>query len=728
MIKSYLKRQTKSTLILLGLIIYSTTSFATDNFNSEKAKEIKSKMWDNPSKDFTITEIPEKWNNESAVYIAKTHDLSYRKAPIINELYYDKSFHHRIKLLDKSAVEKYSEFSFAESGYYGDMKIDIYPGFKIIKPNGEEIEVSIENAVKQKLEIERQGYNTYKLAIPNLEIGDIVDFYIAEERTIRIYTKLYNFDAIIFQLNDEYPILKQKISFDVLRRCFINLKSTNGAPEFQLTQDYKGDKNQYTLVDENRESIKELRWFYPNRQLPTVKFKVSYASSMMASVSPTFLGEPGQLKSNVSKAELEKLIKYIFERTSYKGAELKKYMKSHYKKTRDLNVLARKGYYAYRNMNEVKFAEYRMLSENSTNQDLTVTDANNLSYYYRSKNIPHEILIGVPRSISTIDELILENELTVMMKVNTSSPFYISDCSEISNLGMITPDLQNTEVYSFNATKNVSDWFATKTMVPAEKSEQNLTYTESIVELENLEEDKLILNVTKEINGNPKPFFQRNLMDVYDYLADERKTYEMDDFIESLARSSRKELYAKKSAYMDNRMKNIYDVLLNMTKNDYQFEIKEVTDLSIQQTGRKENEDKFIYTFKIEANDAVKKVGQNYLIDIGKLIEGQVNLSDDELDREYDVYQPYARKFKYDIKMKIPEGYELQGFDELNFNVDNETGSFRSFASIDNNELIIRTIKDYKSNFVKKEDWPLTVEFLKAAYKFTQQKVLLRKI
>lgn len=731
MIKLFSKQLIK--LISAHLLIIISYTASADNgihTNSERALEIKKQMWHSSDPDFKITEIPQKWVDESAVYIVKTHNLSYRKAPIINELYYDKSFHHRIKLLDKTAIEQYSQFSFAENGIYGGVKYDFYPGFKVIKQTGQEIEISLKDAVKQELEVGNKGYNTYKLAIPNLEIGDIIDFYIAEERVINLYTKLYSFDPLIFQLNEEYPIMKQRISFDVLRRCYINLKSLNGAPKFKLTEEYKGDKNQYTLIDQDRESIKHLRWFFPNRQLPSVKFKVSYASSMMASATPMFLGEPGQLKSNVSNQELEKLIKYIFNVTPYSGVELKKYMKSHFKKEKDYNKLAREAYYAYRNIKYLKYAEYITLSTNEKNygnEGLSIDDAKTLSYYYRSRSIPHQVIVGVPRDISTIDELVLENELSIILKVNTTSPFYISDCSNVSTLGPISPDLQGTKAFVFDGVTSVLNWTASKTEVPVENPIQNAINMTNEIELVDLTEDKIKMTIKKEITGNQKSYYQQSLMDAYDYLPEEKKKYEMEEDFENFSRSGKKELSQKKTSYLDSRTKSLNDLLLEMTKGDYDLNITKVNNLTVEQTGRYENENDFIFSFNADVEGAIKKVGKNYLIDFGKFLEMQVKLDEEERTREYDVYQPYARKFKYDLSMIIPEGYELQGTQALNYNIENETGAFKSFASIQDNKLIVRTTKIYNLNFIEKENWPLMIEFLDAANQFTQQNILLKK-
>ena len=64
----------------------------------------------------------------------------------------------------------------------------------------------------------------------------------------------------------------------------------------------------------------------------------------------------------------------------------------------------------------------------------------------------------------------------------------------------------------------------------------------------------------------------------------------------------------------------------------------------------------------------------------------------------------------------------------MNINIDNESGSFISTAKVDGDKLIHTTKKVYKKNYDKKEAWPNYVSFLEAAYKFSQAKVVLKKV
>jgi hypothetical protein len=86
------------------------------------------------------------------------------------------------------------------------------------------------------------------------------------------------------------------------------------------------------------------------------------------------------------------------------------------------------------------------------------------------------------------------------------------------------------------------------------------------------------------------------------------------------------------------------------------------------------------------------------------------------------------RSYHNEVTVEIPEGYIVDGLEKLMYNVDNETGGFTSSAQVaEDGTLKIKTKKWYAHQYEKAEDWPKMLEFLEAAYHFTQTKILLKK-
>jgi len=134
------------------------------------------------------------------------------------------------------------------------------------------------------------------------------------------------------------------------------------------------------------------------------------------------------------------------------------------------------------------------------------------------------------------------------------------------------------------------------------------------------------------------------------------------------------------------------------------------------------------YQEKFTLKKLLSKAGKNYVFSVGELIGDQIKLDENELrGRQTDIYIPVARTLENTITVIIPDGYTVDGLQELNTSVDNESGAFVSAAKVEDNKLIITTKKLYKKNFDKKEAWANYIAFLEPAYKFSQAKVVLKK-
>ncbi|HEX6332828.1 MAG TPA: hypothetical protein VFZ78_01300, partial [Flavisolibacter sp.] len=128
--------------------------------------------------EFKVSAVPDKWKEESAVIIGQkteylfTRPASSRNAAVVRINEY---IHKRIKLQDKHSLENFSTF------YYVTMGKDGSAEYKIIKSNGREILVDMKTAIEEEKDVPaiyrpifmKMNIKSMKIAIPNLEIGDI---------------------------------------------------------------------------------------------------------------------------------------------------------------------------------------------------------------------------------------------------------------------------------------------------------------------------------------------------------------------------------------------------------------------------------------------------------------------------------------------------------------------------------------------------------------------------
>ena len=282
----------------LLFIAFSIVTFA----QSKEELEAKDFFWGSSDTYKNVTEIPEKWANESAVILYKNENYDFHKFG--KNVTYTSSVRKRIKLLDKAAVEEFSEFAFtkrfrsSKGRYTWKEKGNNYVGVKIIKPDGSEIEIDVE---KESVEVDGET----KVAIANLEIGDIIDYYFYRLEPFKA-TYAFGFDPVETNLGEEYPTVDFKLFFETENDFFINFKSFNGASKLEEIPTEKKNMRRYELVASDIEKNESIRWFYPLLELPSYKFQVYFArSGKFEDRALAFLPEKEKIiKTSVSKEEV----------------------------------------------------------------------------------------------------------------------------------------------------------------------------------------------------------------------------------------------------------------------------------------------------------------------------------------------------------------------------------------------------------------------------------------
>ena len=178
---------------------------------------------------------------------------------------------------------------------------------------------------------------------------------------------------------------------------------------------------------------------------------------------------------------------------------------------------------------------------------------------------------------------------------------------------------------------------------------------------------------------------------------------------------------------METYEKNKKDRIETIVSENYDVPIKEYG-YEVKETGRYSNDPLIIRDHFTIENEFVKKAGKNYIVEVGKFIGGQVQLREEELDRKENVYLNFAKTLQYEIAFQIPEGYTVEGLEKLKKNVQNQTGSFVSDASIKDGKVIFSATKVYAKKTYTSQQWSDMIPWLQEAYDFSQEKVMFKKI
>lgn len=698
-------------------------------------EEIREFFWGANDEYKNVTEVPEKWKNESAVILYKNVNHDYHK--FLKNVTYGRSTRERIKLLDKAAVEEYSEFTFntelkSRQGWslwsYEEGSI---VGLKIIKPDGTEREIDVENEI-----VVTDGVQ--KLAISNLEVGDILDYYSYHEKPYTWFTSI-NFDAVEEVLADEYPIVDYKFYLETENDFFISFNSLNGAPKLQKLETGKRNFRKYELVAHDLPKYDFPRWYYPMAEMPAYKFHVYFAANgKYEKRAKAFLSEKEDIV--LEKVDMDQAFDYFSEALEPGGIypDVKYYLSNQeFANDREKAIAA---YYYLRHSHLTKFIEAAYVKEAGIADypyeyyglvyfvDSAKDFVKNYAGILKKEDIDFEVVLGTPRKDGKLSELLLKENVEFFLKVNTEPPFYASYFDLHGTVGQFPEDLEGTDVYLLGADKKGRLREVKTGKLPVSNSLDNETLSEISLKI-NDDFSGVHLKSVHKYKGNPKKDEQEEKMYYENYVREDYKRYETEDFLAHVNRKKHRERYERELEALSQKIKK------NMTEKFEEtaalgLEIPEVENYNfeIQETGRYNKDDYFIYSEEFDApNVFVKKAGPNYILEIGKIIGGQVEIQDNEKERKEDIYMNYPRVYRNKIVLEIPDGYSASGYENLNTKVENETGGFQSSARLEGNTLIVETTKEYKHNYEPNENWPKMIEFLEQARQFTNEKILLKK-
>ena len=712
---------------ILFLIIASfniVLSFAQeeDTFSPSRLESIASNMkpvWNEADPDFSVSSIPAKWNDESAVIISQKTKFSFDKDASKLAVY--EITRRRIKLIDRDAVNAYSTV------YFRIGSVHDAAGVKVIKQNGTVQDVSLKNAVYMEnagdvpsnfqpyigkastyLDKSKSRIIYYKVAIPDLDPGDIIDYgtIFYDDNTVKKMSYL-EFDPIYFVCAREYPVISQKFEIYSDNNSFVNSKSTMGAPAFKESG---GNGANYSWEDRDREKMSDTRWVNRMIELPMVKFQIVFSKS--ENRSDLFIGDRGELKQNISPDELAKKMNNLYNRLdgSFYYSMAKNYLRQiGYMEMREDDFIS-KTYYVLRHMSFYKangFSSEMFASCFTQCLDL--------------RNIPYELIVTTPSTLTKPENIIFRTEPEWLVRVKGK---YVFNATPFSNPFDMKEEFLNVPAFVISLGKNPT---ASPIQLPGGQADENIT-TNTVTATMDTASRNMTVVLQRAVSGLSKQFYNSQGLAYTTAFDDDHKSYGGEDDVrgsmkgsaletfEERLRERKKEDLVKKIEYMKEELEADFD---NITRY-----IKFV----LNADGRTFKKQELNYTNTFELADMVKLADKNLLVSVPALMGQQLYISADERNREMDAWMGFPRSLRNIIKFTIPDGYRAVGIQNLNTSVDNEAGTFAVLASLEGNTLSILVKKIYKNAIVKKENWSKLLEMLDAAFNFSQKKILLKKI
>jgi hypothetical protein len=743
----------KRSLLLLICLISAVTTFAQSDKEKaayiEKAAQLKTEVWGSPVAEFKATAVPANFSKESAVILARSFSLSRassgklkfgRAIGVTTRTTKFSIFHERVKINDKTALESFSTLSYQKRldkttsqlfAKFADVN-NTFIGAKVIKPAGKEIIVNTSEEVLTKNESKDQKG---KLAIPDLQVGDILDYYICKQDIAdKEEGNLYKDNDNLFFLVDEYPVLYYSIDYQFNKKIKVKTVYANGAPHFEESHNNEGDQ-MLSLKLTNIPKYQSQLWISGFRQYPYIEIGSAYDDPIDKVIEKNkFEGKTAMLqaqKYNFEKDFIERehyyfnltltdKVKDAFkDKKSLKAASADSVAKVLYAKWR-FNTFCQ---YLPNDLEDLPGMKYRAAASR--------VNTTTICFILTELKIDHDVLLVASRNGNSLDNVFNYEDFDALIRINGSKPTYMCFDDVVTHYNEIPAKYQGEKVIVLHPKRRNDheyDFTESEGVLPVTTAEQNYINEQLNISLTGQDMKTLKIERLVKEKGSLRHDDQKDLM-----LADEIDAGMMD---------------AAAGIAIDKRYKNYmgmkkFPAQVNETfskehssrdkyysdeiKAKFSQEPQKVANCKIINDGLNNAHPAFEYSESFELDNMVKRAGNNYIVDVGKLTGGFLKVEEKDKIRDKDVYMPSARSFSYTITLAIPMGYSPKGMEELSKKKTNKTGSFSAEAFVKGNTLTIKVTRVYNNNFEKTADWALLKDMIDTASDFDSAKILLEK-
>lgn len=706
------------------LLLCATQGSAFDNDDYKAyAQEMRKAVWAQDSlPEFKNYKCPAKYKNESAVVLAAYDEMLLdQKSKLrmsglnfytVKQLNYNRLNRQLIYINDQASLKKFSEFDYKtySKKHFAGLGDDIVRnvlGVRIIKPDGTIKEVSTDDYVTAN-EGKKDKDKGEKLAVPGLQVGDVIDVFTSEMKQIREE----NIAPVVFAFINDYPTLSYRIHCSIDPKLTTQYRQLNGAPDFKQSTDAEGNiilDAMMTNIDKSEPDL----WYNTAAQTPLTLLYIQ-GRKITGAYVPESVKDKG-LQANPSAEAIQK------DDWRFWGSRLLYGLDSNEKKL--VKELAKQS---------ISDEEKADIFYNFYNDiDLSLDDINYSPSYFISSfgqlltkaKIPFQRGITTDDGSEPLDQLISYRNTTWVIRLNNGKIY--TPPSGMHAPGYIPASLQGRQV-SFNTSvkKPFDGGTYEKSTLPTSTSADN---TDKVELKASVEGTLLHISRTEARTGTLKETLSaylpthKQIADSYAAAQPLLRTYE--DLYTKKARNKAPENAAKDKELQKERFKD--------EVGGYQGEdAKSVESYDIVSMGHEKINAPFTYRVDYTMDGYVKKAGNNLILAVGKLIGEQLKVEGNARKRTADIYRSAPTTMEWNITVTLPAGYHAapESLAKLNTQVDNECGSFKATATGKGNTLTLHATKVYKHKTEPVANWNKILQMLDAASDFTSKQVVLKKI
>ncbi|MFY7901253.1 MAG: hypothetical protein ACOVNY_13775 [Chitinophagaceae bacterium] len=739
--------------ICLSVNVSAFAQSKSDRLYKERSEAVNKEIFETPNPLFSLKEVPEKYKDESAVILGKSIEYTMDKKS--NRLFvfggsnngYRLAFYttirEKVKINDQSALENYSSLEYNKKmdktrrGLTSKSlnQSQTFIGVKIYKPNGKVVTLNTDEEI---LTTDSKKIQDGKLAISDLQVGDILDYYIRVEELIDVDNKIKG--PYLFYMAAEYPILIQKNKFEIDKKAGIAYKAANGAPEFKQSRN-ENDDFVFELIKDNIPKVTEAMWSKPLRQIPYIELKYKSIGGTEApyisGVVTKSVKQEDYLKELQSILNIARNAVYIPDIVTI-SREIREVLKLKYgTKIKDVvnkDSLAQTIFHIW----QYKYG-YNYYPKGTT---ITATPSINDYYPYnfyglitlhllfQEFDIENELVVTTSLNSVKLENIVDYADFELFLKTKSPKPMYFFMDNRFNTTNNIPIRFQGQDAMALfsEKVKKRTEYDTYKINIPKSTPEDNVTKETIEVSFDAANLNNAMLDRTCTLTGHFKSAEQIRLCLPEETDKLEANLLGIEDYITSLQSNKKtKKLADEFRTAFDDARKNWKSNFTEEITEQFGVEPKEVKAFDIKNYGIRNTGNAFIYNTQFVVDAWMKKAGNNYIFEAGKLIGTFTKIEEKERKRTIDVYMTCARSFDYEVNVKVPAGYIAKGLEALNKNISNEAASFVSSATLNGNVITIKAKRVYKNAFEPVANWPKLLEVMDANFDFTTQKILFEK-
>ena len=712
--------------ITIALFLACTPSLLFSQMWEYEQKDVEKIVWTDDSY-FPDENLKPEWKDKSAIILDYNLIQEFKETSSMG-VGHTTLKHFKIKLLDQASVDNYSEFYFSRNrtAYY-NLFYKNFVGFRIIKPNGDVVVIDS----KKEMIVEKDNYEIKKkIAIPNLQVGDILDYYLFNYRyeyqsNIKQRRKASGTNYYLaedqYLLPKKYPVIKLKYEIIADEDWRITLKGINNC---EIKESKTGDDEYRFIVEsEDLDEIGDLYWDFIYRTRPSFKLYAEWQTNYIKK-----LEKDGSKYFSIREADEEVIqnnVKALYDADiSGLFGDFIKFLKKNKQENISKEKKIEEYYYFLRHRFVNMHLMYDAYNETMERSISHFNFCQHMIFALKKLDISYDYLLAVPRKEGNIPEILSTRETLPILKINFSTPKFIYFDGKHSKFNLLPLSIEGVNCMAVKKSSNKKDFIFKDYQMPESNAENNILSSKT--ELQFIDQS---LNIEGNIavKGQDMPSYQNYFVSIFDFVFNENIKYSTkrwgDPTILKDGKMKDKIIQMREDKEHEFK-KNFEEYIVNYLEIDK----LEIGSVKKEKLGIDSEEDEFMIKYNATSNELINKVGSNFIIKIGKLTGTQIQIKEDEFERNYDVYVPYPRVETHSISLTIPENYELKGVENLNKKVENQYGSFESKAVLNGNKLEFECTQKIITNFVKKEDWNNLIEILNAAYNNQQQEILLKKI